>query len=67
MELHPLSTSRDCLLGTNQDLVLRHIFHPEKKIGLEKVKRKTQMVNLSEERDYRNRTQPAKIVKTKKR
>jgi len=26
-----LSTSRDCLLGTNQDLVLRHIFHPEKK------------------------------------
>jgi len=41
-------------------------FTLKKKIGLEKVKRKTQMVNLSEERDYRNRTQPAKIVKPRR-
>lgn len=65
MEDHPLSTNLDCLFSTNQGLVLRHRFFPEK-IGLTTVKRKTRMINLSEVRDYHNRMQIAKGVKPRR-
>jgi hypothetical protein len=54
------------VLNTNQGLVLRNRYFFMKKIGLKTVKRKTQMINLSEVKDYLNRMQPAKGVKPRR-